>query len=29
LAVLAAMLAGVYPAWKMSRMKAAEAMRYE
>jgi putative ABC transport system permease protein len=29
LAVLAAMLAGVYPAWRMSRMKAAEAMRYE
>ena len=29
LSVLAALLAGVYPAWKMSRMKAAEAMRYE
>jgi putative ABC transport system permease protein len=29
LAVLAALLAGIYPAWRMSRMKAAEAMRYE
>ena len=29
LAVLAAILAGIYPAWRMSRMEAAEAMRYE
>jgi len=29
LAVLAALLAGIYPAWRMSRMEAAEAMRYE
>jgi len=29
LAVLAALLAGIYPAWRISRMQAAEAMRYE
>lgn len=29
LALLAALLAGIYPAWRMSRMRAAEAMRYE
>jgi len=29
LAVVAALLAGIYPAWRMSRMQAAEAMRYE
>jgi putative ABC transport system permease protein len=29
IAMLAALLAGVYPAWKMSRMAAAEVIRYE
>ena len=29
LAVSAALLAGIYPAWRMSRMVAAEAMRFE
>jgi putative ABC transport system permease protein len=29
LALLAAVLAGIYPAWRVSRMQAAEAMRYE
>jgi putative ABC transport system permease protein len=29
LALLASLLAGIYPAWRMSRMQAAEAMRYE
>lgn len=29
LALLAALLAGVYPAWRISRMPAAEAVRYE
>jgi putative ABC transport system permease protein len=28
-ALAAAVLAGVYPAWKLSRMPAAEAIRYE